>query len=44
MRYAQATADALHAPASYVQAVMSAQPVQRPAAPVAAQDTLKVTP
>ncbi|SFB75227.1 multisubunit potassium/proton antiporter, PhaD subunit [Polaromonas sp. OV174] len=44
MRYAQATADALHAPASYVQAVMSAQPVQRPAAPVAAKDALKVTP
>ena len=30
MRYAQATADALHAPGSYVRAVMSAQPVPAP--------------
>ncbi len=29
MRYAQATADALHAPAGYVRAVMSARPVPR---------------
>ncbi|MEO7952480.1 MAG: monovalent cation/H+ antiporter subunit D, partial [Polaromonas sp.] len=31
MRYMQATAETLHTPARYVQAVMSAQPVTRPA-------------
>lgn len=30
MRYTQATADALHAPSTYVQAVMSARPVPNP--------------
>ncbi len=30
MRYTQATADALHAPGTYVRAVMSAQPVAKP--------------
>ncbi|RZL10666.1 MAG: monovalent cation/H+ antiporter subunit D [Rubrivivax sp.] len=32
LRYAQATADALHHPAAYIQAVMSAQPVPPPSA------------
>ena len=32
MRYMQATAETLHAPSRYVQAVMSARPVSRPAA------------
>ncbi len=34
MRYMQATADALHAPGAYVQAVMSARPVPQPQTPV----------
>lgn len=33
MRYTQATADALHAPATYIHAVMSAAPVTKPVKP-----------
>ncbi len=35
MRYTQATADALHAPAGYVRAVMTAEPVPNPPKPAA---------
>jgi multicomponent K+:H+ antiporter subunit D len=37
LRYTQATADALHAPRGYVNAVMSAQPKPNPTHPAAAQ-------
>ena len=33
MRYTQATADALHAPAGYMRAVMTAEPVPNPPQP-----------
>ncbi|WP_255593310.1 monovalent cation/H+ antiporter subunit D [Acidovorax sp. sic0104] len=36
MRYTQATADALHAPAGYVRAVMAAEPVPNPPKPATA--------
>ncbi|MBP8091527.1 MAG: cation:proton antiporter, partial [Giesbergeria sp.] len=42
MRYAQATADALHTPSTYVRAVLSAQPVPSPhTADAAARQTEK---
>ncbi len=37
MRYTQATADALHAPAAYVRAVMAAEPVPNPPKPAVTQ-------